>query len=162
MLNMDIAGKRILEVGCGIGLPSLMLSMRGADITAIDHHPCAEEFLERNSQLNDSSPIPFFCSSWADLDSEIGLFDMIIGSDLLYEREHVDQLSAFIDCYSRAESKTIIVDPGRFLHSRFSHEMTTLGFSLAQSKPEAGPYLDRPFKGKILTYERTIPPRFVT
>ncbi|MER2164740.1 MAG: histidine kinase, partial [Psychrobacter alimentarius] len=36
MLNYDIAGKRILEVGCGMALSSLLLNHRHADITATD------------------------------------------------------------------------------------------------------------------------------
>ena len=37
--------KRILEVGCGIGLSSLILNRLNADITATDYHPEAEKFL---------------------------------------------------------------------------------------------------------------------
>ena len=39
MFEFEIAGKRILEVGCGIGLASLVLNHRPGDITATDHHP---------------------------------------------------------------------------------------------------------------------------
>ena len=46
------AGMKILEVGCGIGLCSLVLQRRGADITASDYHPLAEEFLRFNAALN--------------------------------------------------------------------------------------------------------------
>src|SRR3954467_11935213 len=41
MADFPIDVKRILEVGCGIGLASLVLKRRGADITACDHHPLA-------------------------------------------------------------------------------------------------------------------------
>ncbi len=52
MCEFPIAGKRILEVGCGIGLCSLVLQQRGADITASDYHPVAEKFLRHNTDLN--------------------------------------------------------------------------------------------------------------
>ena len=45
MLDFDIAGKRILELGCGIGLASLVLQRRGARVVASDIHPLAESFL---------------------------------------------------------------------------------------------------------------------
>ncbi len=38
MLDYQIKGKRVLEVGCGIALASLVLNQRDADITATDHH----------------------------------------------------------------------------------------------------------------------------
>ncbi|MCD8541365.1 MAG: hypothetical protein LRY22_01600 [Aliarcobacter cryaerophilus] len=44
--------KRILEVGCGIGLSSLILNRLNADITATDYHPEAEKFLDINTELN--------------------------------------------------------------------------------------------------------------
>src|SRR5680860_342426 len=45
MLNYPIEGKRILEIGCGMALSSLLLNARQADITATDYHPEVEHFL---------------------------------------------------------------------------------------------------------------------
>ena len=45
MHRFDIDGKRIMELGCGIGLASLVLKRRGADVVATDAHPLAEVFL---------------------------------------------------------------------------------------------------------------------
>ena len=39
------AGERILEIGCGLALASLVGHRRGADVTASDCHPLAAEFL---------------------------------------------------------------------------------------------------------------------
>ena len=36
------AGERILEVGCGLALASLVAHRRGADVTASDRHPLTE------------------------------------------------------------------------------------------------------------------------
>ena len=52
MVEFDIAGKRILEIGCGLGLSSLVLQRRRADITASDHHPLVELFLRGNAVRN--------------------------------------------------------------------------------------------------------------
>ena len=43
--------KRILEVGCGLGLASLVLNERSADISATDYHPEVETFLKINTEL---------------------------------------------------------------------------------------------------------------
>ena len=64
MTDYPIAGKRILEVGCGLGLISLVLHRRGADVTACDHHPLAQEFLRQNCELNGLTPIAFALSPW--------------------------------------------------------------------------------------------------
>ncbi|WP_372764825.1 methyltransferase, partial [Litorivivens sp.] len=47
--DFQTEGKRILEVGCGIALSSLLLNALKADITATDYHPEVEAFLARNT-----------------------------------------------------------------------------------------------------------------
>lgn len=92
MLEHEIEGKRILEVGCGIGLASLVLNHRDADITATDYHPNVEAFLEENTRLNNGRKIPFVRTGWGDKLTELGEFDLIIGSDLLYEYDQAELL----------------------------------------------------------------------
>lgn len=147
MFEYDIEGKRILEVGCGIGLASLVLNQRSADITATDYHPEAEGFLIENTKLNDSELIPFIRTSWTDKMTELGTFDVIIGSDLLYERGHAEQLSTFINQHANSHCTVIIVDPGRRYHTRFSKKMVDLGFLFSKSKFEDAEHLTQPTRG---------------
>lgn len=155
MENYQIKGKRILEVGCGIGLSSILLNARSADITATDYHPEAAGFLAKNVTLNDGKVIPFTRTGWADECTDLGLFDLIIGSDLLYEREHIGLLAAFINQHAEDRCEVVIVDPGRGNHAAFSKLMVTLGFSHSQKKPEGTEqYLSQKFKGQVLSYQR--------
>jgi predicted nicotinamide N-methyase len=154
MYDFEIKGKRILELGCGIALTSLMLNQRKADITATDYHPEVEAFLLKNVILNDAVSIPFVRTGWADIISDLGKFDLIVGSDLLYEQEHADLLSGFIDQHAKQKCEVIIVDPGRGRHANFSKKMVKLGYSHKQFKPEQADYLAQEFKGQILRYNR--------
>ncbi len=142
MADYQIRGKRILEVGCGIALASLILNHREADITATDYHPEAGNFLAQNVELNDGEEIPFVRTGWCDEESDLGKFDLIIGSDLLYERSHAADLSAFIDQHAEPACEVIIVDPGRGQQGRFTREMESLGYSHSRSKPENTDYLE--------------------
>jgi len=154
MLNYNVKGKRILEVGCGIALASLVLNHRLADIWATDHHPEAEKFLDKNVTLNNGKKIPFVCVGWNTIENDLGKFDLIIGSDLLYERDHVELLSDFIDHHAKKSCDVVIVDPGRGHHAPFSKKMVRLGYSHSQKNPANIDYLENPFKGKILSYSR--------
>lgn len=158
MVGFEIDGKRILEVGCGIGLASLVLNQRAADITATDHHPQAADFLQRNVTLNRGTAIPFVRTGWGDDDSSLGEFDLIIGSDLLYEAEHVELLAAFIDRHARSSCEVIIVDPGRGHHAKFSKRMIARGYAHSQHRPEPKVGRDRPFGGQVLRYRRGTQP----
>ena len=154
MFDFDIMGKRILEVGCGIGLASLLLNSRLADITATDYHPEVENFLLKNIKLNQGKCIPFIRTGWEDEESALGKFDIIIGSDLLYERGHAALLSKFIDQHAKKNCEVIVVDPGRGNHAKFSKNMIKLGYSHSQSRPVNTEYLPQLFKGQILRYDR--------
>ncbi|SLM31816.1 putative 3-demethylubiquinone-9 3-methyltransferase [Desulfamplus magnetovallimortis] len=154
VFDFNVDGKRILEVGCGIGLASLLLNYRLADVTATDYHPEAESFLLENIKLNNGKNIPFIRTGWEDKESTLGKFDLIIGSDLLYERSHVKLLSDFINQHAKTVCEVVIVDPGRGNHAQFSKKMVKLGYSHTQSKPDTANYLMKPFRGRILRYKR--------
>ncbi|MCX4027543.1 histidine kinase [Endozoicomonas sp. SM1973] len=154
MDGYETENKRILEVGCGIALSSLLLNKKCADITATDYHPEAENFLKRNTLLNEGSPIAFERVGWADKNDQLGLFDLIIGSDLLYEDEHIELLSTFIQEHSKPVCEVILVDPGRGRKNKLSLRMIDFGYTCTQHKPDYTDYLDQKFKGHILKFER--------
>jgi ETFB lysine methyltransferase len=157
MLSRDIAGKRVLEVGCGIGLASLVLNHRQADITATDIHPEAAGFMLENTRINQDRPIPFLRSGWSDGQTGLGLFDLIIGSDLLYERSHVLPLASFIDQHAGPGCEIILVDPGRGHHANFSKRMVELGYAHSQVRTASGAIDDQLPRGRVLTYRRLSP-----
>lgn len=154
MFDKQIGGQRILEVGCGIALASQVLNQRRMDITATDYHPEAGAFLAENVRLNHQRAIPFVRTGWADPVSDLGCFDLVIGSDVLYEHEHVEQLAAFIERHAKPHCEVLLVDPGRGNHARFSKRMVTLGYRHTQSRPEQPVYLSQPFRGRVLSYQR--------
>jgi predicted nicotinamide N-methyase len=128
MTRFDVAGKSILEVGCGLGLSSLVLQRRGADVTATDHHPLAEEFLRFNAALNDLAPITFQRASWAGANPDLGRFDLIIGSDLLYERGHPSELALFLGRHANPTAEIVVADPGRGQCAQFHAAMLEDGY----------------------------------
>ena len=152
--NYHTGSKRILEVGCGMALTSLLLNKLSADITATDYHPEAEKFLQRNVLLNEDRPIAFERVDWADKSTRLGLFDLIIGSDLLYEDQHIKLLANFIDQHSKPICEVILVDPGRGRKNKISALMVELGFTSSHLKPIHTDYLDKQFKGHILKFSR--------
>lgn len=154
MCNQAVEGKRVLEVGCGIGLASLVLNRRSADITATDHHPEAQAFLAENVRINQGRPIPFARAGWADADCGIGTFDLVIGSDLLYESGHAELLAAFIERHARPSCDVVMVDPGRGHHARFSRCMASLGYLHAAASPGDDTFADASFRGRVLRYTR--------
>lgn len=150
----DTGSKRILEIGCGMALSSLLLNKQHADITATDYHPETGIFLARNALLNEDQPIAYKQVDWADTEDGLGLFDLIIGSDLLYEEQHIALLANFIEGHSNQTCEVIIVDPGRGRKNKLSARMIELGYSSSEEKPSHTDYLNEEFKGHILKFRR--------
>ncbi len=155
MANYNIDNKRILELGCGMALSSLLLNERDADITATDYHPEVAGFLKRNVQLNNKKEIAFERVDWANDKSDLGKFDLIIGSDLLYEDQHVSLLAYFIQNHANQTCDVILVDPGRGRANKLSTKMEEFGFTHHHCKPLHTDYLEEQFKGQILRFSRT-------
>ncbi len=157
------AGERILEIGCGLALASLVGHRRGADVTASDCHPLTEAFLLENLRLNGLPPMKYRRGQWGVaaglLASDVqGTFDLIIGSDLLYERDADDSLAAFINRHAAPAAEVWIVDPDRGNRSAFNRAMAGQGFEhrqerLSASLPAGAGSLPG-YKGRLLVYWR--------
>ena len=154
LLEHDLANRRILEVGCGMALVSHVLNAEGADVTAMDIHPVTEELLFDNVALNGGKRIPFVNCSWAEPDPDLGRFDLMVGSDVLYEPRHIETLPAFFDQHGEAHCEVVIADPGRAKLDVFQQQMASAGFSCEQSETDLKDHLERPYTGAIFHFRR--------
>ncbi len=154
MVSEPLAGRRILEVGCGLALASLVLHRRGGLVTASDCHPLVPEFLAQNLALNALGALPYRVANWARPDPTLGQFELIIGSDVLYDHGQPEVLSRFIDAHLAPGGKVVLVDPNRGHRAKFTRDMEALGFSLAWTAVEAAPELYERFRGRVLRYSR--------
>lgn len=149
-----LQGLKILEVGCGLALASLVAHHRGAEITASDYHPMVPIFLKENILLNKFPPLDFKLADWGRPDLVLDKFDLIIGSDLLYEADHPAMLSAFIARNANRRSTVLIIDPGRKLQGKFTKRMTALGYSCSSETVESKLTNGDFYKGRIITCTR--------
>ena len=154
MDSFDLDGKRILEIGAGLGLASLVIHRREGDITVSDWHPLSGDFLKQNLSLNDLPPLEHQNGNWTESDGDLGLFDLIIGSDILYERQQEGLLSAFIDRHAADSAEVIIVDPDRGNRTEFCRQMAELGYQFSSSPAERFLENGEPYKGRFLNFTK--------
>lgn len=154
MATIDIVARRILEVGCGLGLSSLVLQRRKADITASDQHPLAREFLHRNAQLNELPAVRYQDLHWDGDETGLGCFDLIIGSDILYERGHVQSLAQLIERHALPTSEVIVTDPGRGHSAAFSRALEVQGYACTETRSAAPPGESPGRRGRLLHFRR--------
>lgn len=154
MQRMNVEGKRILELGCGIGLASLVLQRRGADVVASDVHPLAEPFLAYNAALNTLPAVHYRQMRWDQPLPNLGDFDLIIASDVLYERDHAALLSGVVARHARAQAEVLITDPGRGNSAPFTRMLEAQGFEVTQSRCAMDDADADAGRGNILHYKR--------
>lgn len=149
-----LQGIKILEAGCGIGLASLVAQRQQADITASDFHPLVEEFLVENARLNGLPPISYKKADWGDRNTLLGQFDLIMGSDLVYDKKHPTLLSGFIDRHLKESGKVLLVVPGREHCSKFIKEMVELGFTKTEERFVYPNREATTCRGRVLKFQR--------
>ena len=157
-VNVD---ERILELGCGLGLASLVGHRRGANITASDCHPLAGEFLRENLRLNQLSPMSYQHGHWGQPAAQqqdpavSSKFDLIIGSDILYERDEQGDLANYIHQHMEDHAEVWVVDPNRGNRAHFHRNMAAQGFALKEECLDISATSDASaYKGRMLTYSR--------
>ncbi len=106
----DLAGKRVIELGCGLGAPSLVAARRGARVLATDLSEEALELLVRNADLNVVS-VATEVRSWDGPNAAAGApFDVVLAADVLYEEEAIGPLLSLLP---RLAQEVRLADPGR-------------------------------------------------
>jgi predicted nicotinamide N-methyase len=88
-LPRELAGVRVVELGCGLGLPSLVAAARGAVVTATDWAEDAVALLVRNAARN-GLDVRAEVRDWRDPWPES--FDLALAADVLYEQRNVEPL----------------------------------------------------------------------
>ena len=87
----DVSGLRVVELGCGLGLTSLVAAAKGAKVTATDWAPEAIELLRANAERNGIA-LRAEVRDWREPWDE--RFDLALAADVLYERRNVEPLLA--------------------------------------------------------------------
>ncbi len=155
MQGWEFGSGRILEIGCGLGLASLVIHRRLGDITASDRHPLTNAFLQANLQLNHLPALKYHTGNWGRSNPLLGRFELIIGSDVLYERDHPAQLVEFILLHAAPQAEVLIIDPNRSNRSAFNQHMTLAGFTLSETLIATPLHDGSPYRGRLLHYQRS-------
>ena len=126
----SIEGRRAVEFGCGVGLPSLVALARGAEVTATDHYAAALDFARYNARVNlDGREPETRLLDWHAPGTErIGPFDLVLAADVLYESRNVPALSALIPRHLAPGGEVLIADPYRNDTPVFLERMRERGF----------------------------------
>lgn len=127
----ELAGKLVLDLGCGLGITGTVAAARGADVVMADHAPPALLFAEINSW------------PWRERVSILQLdwrtdwleqrFDLIVGADILYDRKDLPHLDAFWRRHLKGDGSLLLGDPNRAMTREFLDWLSDRGWNMSES-----------------------------
>ena len=107
----ELSGLHVVELGCGLAVPSLAAARAGAEVLATDTDAEALELVAQNARRNDAH-IETAVVDWAQPDKLVSRapFDLVLAADVLYERASVALLLSLLP---RLAPEVWLADPGR-------------------------------------------------
>jgi ETFB lysine methyltransferase len=147
LLREEGAGRRLLELGCGLGLDTIAALDAGFDVLATDYYDDATHMTRANAQRNLQREPQVRMVNWRAWPEDIGTFDMVIAADVLYEREYATLVARCIARSLAPVGTALIADPGRLALPAFLEELAGVGLELAHTEQER--YEDGPVKQDI-------------
>jgi predicted nicotinamide N-methyase len=132
-------GARVVELGCGLGLPAIAAAQAGGRVLATDWSADAVAFAARNAARN-GVELETAVASWTDpgVLLERAPWDLVLGSDLLYEKRNVPVLLDLLPRLVGPRGQVWIADPGRAPADAFL-AMVAERFTVRSTPDDAGP-----------------------
>ena len=126
---MRLAGQRVLELGCGLGLVAIGATLAGAAVTATDYYDDALEFAALNVAEATGRSIATRMVNWVEMPRDLGKFDVVLASDVLYEHRYAALVADAIAATLVRGGEAIVADPGRIALQEFLDECEARGLA---------------------------------
>ena len=131
----SLGGKRVVELGCGLAVPSLAAARAGATVLATDEDPEAIELSVRNAELNgleiDATVVDWTSPAAIDELAARGPFDLVLAADVLYERPTVARMLALLP---RLAPSAWLADPSRPTAEVFLEQARERGWAVDSAR----------------------------
>lgn len=123
----SLSGRRVLDLGCGLGLPGLVAAALGAEVWFVDREAAALEFVRASARRNRLEH-----THCVELDFVRGAldrkFDVILGAELVYDPQSYGPLCDFLDRQLGPNGVIHLTDAFRSDADSFFAELRCRGF----------------------------------
>jgi predicted nicotinamide N-methyase len=148
--TMRLVGQRVLELGCGLGMVAAAAALAGAEVTATDYYEDALLFARLNVAEGTGQSIATRLVNWAAMPADLGKFDVVLASDVLYEHRYATLVADAITATLVRGGEAIIADPGRIAVDGFLQECKERG--LVKTGMTRHPYAEGEIRQTITLY----------
>jgi ETFB lysine methyltransferase len=150
--TMRLAGQRVLELGCGLGIVAVAAVLAGAEVTATDYYEDALLFARLNVAEATGRTIATRMVNWTEMPADLGKFDVVLASDVLYEHRYAALVADAIAATLVRGGEAIVADPGRIALDEFLEECRDRGLTY---RSEAHPFVDGAIRQTVTLWKLT-------
>ena len=127
--ELTLEGQRVIEIGAGVGMASIVAAWKGASVLATDYSLEALRFARYNGLKN---RVHVICErlDWRLVQCD-EQFDLLFAADVLYERVNLLPIVTAIDKLLKPGGVAYIADPRRRLAEQFLELAAENNFSIA-------------------------------
>lgn len=148
--QLDGRGRSLLELGCGAGLVATAAALAGFDVCATDYYEDALRFTTLNVAANTGRMPQTRLVDWRAMPTDLGRFDYVVGSDVLYDMSYGELVARAIDVTLRRGGEAIIADPGRIAAGEFVDDAAERGLRVVAR--EELPFVEGSVRQRISLY----------
>jgi 2-polyprenyl-3-methyl-5-hydroxy-6-metoxy-1,4-benzoquinol methylase len=131
---VDGKGLTLLELGCGLGLPSLAAARTGFTVTATDYESPALEGVRYNAARNGLETVTTRELDWRKLPEDLGRYDRVVAADVLYESHHPAALADVIARTLKPDGLALVADPCRQKAAGFEPAARAAGLGVIKQR----------------------------
>lgn len=148
--RLEGRGRSLLELGCGAGLVATAAAIAGFRLCATDYYEDALRFTALNVAQHTGEMPETRLVDWRELPTDLGRFDVVVGSDVLYERSYGRLVARAVDITLTGGGEAVIADPGRIAAEEFMRDAAERGLRVVRD--EQVPYVDGAIRQTIHLY----------
>ena len=124
--KIDFQGKKVLEIGAGLGLPSIVAAKLGAEVCVSDYLPEAVDFSRKNFEKNNLTA-DFQILDWRTPDKSFAA-DIVLAADVAYEKRMFEYLPLAFKTFCKPNGTIFLSEPNRGLAQYFLQDLHNQGF----------------------------------
>ena len=144
-------GRSLLELGCGSGLVSTCAALARFHVCVSDYYEDAVRFARLNVWRNAHCVARGLMLDWRRLPIDLPRFDVVVASDVLYERPYGALVARVIAAALGPGGTAIVADPGRVGRDDFIREIGRVGLEIVAKRHER--FVDGQIRQQIAIYE---------
>ncbi|MDN3636080.1 methyltransferase domain-containing protein [Neolewinella lacunae] len=128
--DQDWPNTRVIELGCGLGLPGIAAVLRGGKVTFTDYVTDALDFARHNLALNQANAqAAFLRLDWRDPPQDVQ-YDLVLAADVAYESRFFQPLYHTIHRLLVPGGECWLTEPGRKIAREFLEGFSAAGFAV--------------------------------